>query len=101
VIIFMIKRKFTLGDKWKAILQDFVRKTDFSNEKYKIIQNRLKSCVENINDGYGDMLTKCITQSLPEIKISFNDKLLENYTSVLKPNQIVVDSFTIDSLRKK
>jgi hypothetical protein len=38
---------------------------------------------------------------LPPLNINFNDKLLEDFIGALKPNQLVIDTFTIDSLKKR
>ncbi|XP_054163853.1 tyrosine-protein kinase Fer-like [Oppia nitens] len=38
---------------------------------------------------------------LPQINVKFNDNLLEDYVGALKPNQLIIDTFTIDSLNLK
>ncbi len=50
---------------------------------------------------YGDLRGKLSKQSLPPLNINFNDKLLEDFIGALKPNQLVIDTFTIDSLKKR
>jgi len=59
------------------------------------VENMIKSNI------YGDLRGKLSKQSLPALNINFNDKLLEDFIGALKPNQLVIDTFTIDSLKKR
>ncbi len=67
------------------------------------MQNQLRHNVENMikSNIYGDLRGKLSKQSLPPLNINFNDKLLEDFIGALKPNQLVIDTFTIDSLKKR
>jgi hypothetical protein len=59
------------------------------------VENMIKSNI------YGDLRGKLSKQPLPPLNINFNDKLLEDFIGALKPNQLVIDTFTIDSLKKR
>lgn len=80
-----------------------MEKTDLTQEKYRRLQNRLKNSVDNLiqTNIYGDIRGKLSKPVLPQLNIAFNDKLLDDYIGALKPNQLVIDSFTIDSLKER
>lgn len=63
----------------------------------------MRNCVEEIikDNIYGEFKLKIATQTLPQIMISFDGNLLDEYVGALKANQLVVDTFTFDSLKKK
>ena len=91
------------GEKWNNILLKYVDKTDITQEKYRRLQNRLKNSVENIirTNIYGDIKGKLSKPVLPQLNIAFNEKLLDDYVGALKPNQLVIDTFTFDSLKQR
>ena len=80
-----------------------MEKTDLTQEKYRRLQNKLKNRVESLiqNNIYGDLRGKLSKSILPVLTINFNEKLLEDYIGALKPNQLIIDTFTIDSLKER
>ena len=81
----------------------YVEKTDLTQEKYRRLQNKLKNKVEAMiqTNIYGDLRGKLSKSVLPPLSINFNENLLEDYIGALKPNQLIIDTFTVDSLKQR
>ncbi|XP_077276596.1 tyrosine-protein kinase Fer isoform X3 [Temnothorax americanus] len=90
---------------WKGILQDIVKYTDFTTEKFLEIHERVLKAVDNIKpiEEYRDFIGKhkYITRPASPIRFTFDENLVDDTSGKLSPNKLTVDNLTIDWLRSR
>ncbi|CAG9579903.1 unnamed protein product [Danaus chrysippus] len=88
---------------WKGILLEVVQRADFTSEKFKEIQNKVESVVQNLrpHEEYKEFIEKY--KSPPQMPITFNfdESLVEDTSGKLQPNQLTVDNLTVEWLKEK
>ncbi|XP_024886008.1 tyrosine-protein kinase Fer isoform X2 [Temnothorax curvispinosus] len=88
---------------WKGILQDIVKYTDFTTEKFLEIHERVLKAVDNIKpiEEYRDFIGKHKTRPASPIRFTFDENLVDDTSGKLSPNKLTVDNLTIDWLRSR
>ncbi|XP_020291804.1 tyrosine-protein kinase Fer isoform X4 [Pseudomyrmex gracilis] len=88
---------------WKGILQDIVKYSDFTTEKFLEIHNRVQKAVDNIKpmEEYRDFIGKHKTRPASPIRFTFDENLVDDTSGKLSPNKLTVDNLTIDWLRSR
>ncbi|XP_071577485.1 tyrosine-protein kinase Fer isoform X2 [Temnothorax nylanderi] len=88
---------------WKGILQDIVKYTDFTTEKFLEIHVRVLKAVDNIKpiEEYRDFIGKHKTRPASPIRFTFDENLVDDTSGKLSPNKLTVDNLTIDWLRSR
>ncbi|XP_014208702.1 tyrosine-protein kinase Fer isoform X2 [Copidosoma floridanum] len=96
-----IHQDFTIT--WKGILQEIVKYTDFTNEKFLEIYARMKKAVDVVKpiDEYKDFIGKHRTRPASPIRFTFDENLVNDTSGKLLPNKLTVDNLTIDWLRNR
>ncbi|XP_043273873.1 tyrosine-protein kinase Fer isoform X2 [Venturia canescens] len=96
-----IHQEFIVG--WKAILQDTVKYSDFTNEKFREIHTRMQTGVDSIKpvEEYRDFIGKHRTRPASPLRFTFDDNLVDDTSGKLLPNKLTVDNLTIDWLRSR
>ncbi|XP_048512677.1 tyrosine-protein kinase Fer isoform X2 [Athalia rosae] len=86
---------------WKNILQDIVKYSDFTTEKFLEIHTRMEKAVEAIKpiDEYKDFIGKHRTRPASPMRFTFEENLVDDTSGKLLPNKLTVDNLTIDWLR--
>ncbi|XP_032516125.1 tyrosine-protein kinase Fer isoform X2 [Danaus plexippus] len=88
---------------WKGILLEVVQRADFTSEKFREIQNKVESVVQNLRpqEEYKEFIEKY--KSPPQMPITFNfdESLVEDTSGKLQPNQLTVDNLTVEWLKEK
>ncbi|XP_046418972.1 tyrosine-protein kinase Fer isoform X2 [Neodiprion fabricii] len=88
---------------WKSILQDIVKYSDFTTEKFLEIHTRMEKAVDTIKpiDEYKDFIGKHRTRPASPIRFTFEENLIDDTSGKLLPNKLTVDNLTIDWLRSR
>ncbi|XP_053979193.1 tyrosine-protein kinase Fer isoform X2 [Hylaeus volcanicus] len=88
---------------WKAILQDIVKYSDFTTDKFQEIHVRMQKAVDFVKpvDEYRDFIGKHRTQPASPIRFTFDENLVDDTSGKLLPNKLTVDNLTIDWLRNR
>ncbi|XP_028046995.1 tyrosine-protein kinase Fer isoform X2 [Monomorium pharaonis] len=88
---------------WKGILQDIVKYTDFTTEKFLEIHVRVLKAVDGIKpiEEYRDFIGKHKTRPASPIRFTFDENLVDDTSGKLKSNKLTVDNLTIDWLRSR
>ncbi|KAJ8675221.1 hypothetical protein QAD02_011007 [Eretmocerus hayati] len=96
-----IHQEFVIA--WKGILQDIVKYSDFTNEKFQEIHSRMKKAVETVKpiEEYKDFIGKHKTRPASPIRFVFDENLVDDTSGKLLPNKLTVDNLTIDWLRNR
>ncbi|KMQ93859.1 tyrosine-protein kinase fps85d [Lasius niger] len=86
---------------WKGILQDIVKYSDFTTEKFLEIHVRVQKIVDSIKpiEEYRDFIGKHKPAS--PIRFTFDENLVDDTSGKLSPNKLTVDNLTIDWLRSR
>ncbi|XP_067209784.1 tyrosine-protein kinase Fer isoform X2 [Linepithema humile] len=88
---------------WKGILQDIVKYSDFTTEKFLEIHVRVQKAVDSIKpiEEYRDFIGKHKTRPASPIRFTFDENLVDESSGKLSPNKLTVDNLTIDWLRSR
>ncbi|XP_011251363.2 tyrosine-protein kinase Fer isoform X2 [Camponotus floridanus] len=88
---------------WRGILQDIVKYSDFSTEKFLDIHVRVQKIVDSIKpiEEYRDFIGKHKTRPASPIRFTFDENLVDDTSGKLLPNKLTVDNLTIDWLRSR
>jgi len=91
-------------DRWKMILQDIYRCTNMASPKCQDLQSKIEKSINGIksSEEYSEFIERNKTSPPKPISFKFDQNLInDNSQSKLKPNEIIVDDLTVDSLRLK
>ncbi|KAK0182862.1 hypothetical protein PV327_000951 [Microctonus hyperodae] len=88
---------------WKRILQDTVKYSDFTTEKFLEIHARMRAAVDSIKplEEYKDFITKHRTRPASPLRLTFDENLVDDTSGKLLPYKLTVDNLTIDWLRSR
>ncbi|CAF4820434.1 unnamed protein product [Pieris macdunnoughi] len=88
---------------WKGILLEVVQRSDFSTDKFKEIQGKTETTVQNLKpqEEYKDFMEKYKSPSLSSVTFTFDESLVEDTSGKLQPNQLTVDNLTVEWLKEK
>ncbi|XP_034173777.1 tyrosine-protein kinase Fer isoform X2 [Osmia lignaria lignaria] len=88
---------------WKAILQDIVKYSDFTTDKFQEIHLRMQKAVDSVKpvEEYKDFIGKHRTRPTSPIRFTFDENLVDDTSGKLLPNKLTVDNLTIDWLRNR
>ncbi|XP_046967353.1 tyrosine-protein kinase Fer isoform X3 [Vanessa cardui] len=88
---------------WKGILMEVVQRSDFGTEKFKDIQNKIESSVQNLRpqEEYKEFFEKYRSPPSTPISFNFDESLVEDTSGKLQPNQLTVDNLTVEWLKEK
>ncbi|XP_015590030.1 tyrosine-protein kinase Fer isoform X2 [Cephus cinctus] len=88
---------------WKGILQEMVKYSDFTTEKFLEIHTRMQKAVDSIKpiEEYKDFIGKHRTRQASPIRFVFDENLVDDTSGKLLPNKLTVDNLTIDWLRSR
>ncbi|XP_026485575.1 tyrosine-protein kinase Fer isoform X3 [Vanessa tameamea] len=88
---------------WKGILMEVVQRSDFGTEKFKEIQNKIESSVQNLRpqEEYKEFIEKYRSPPSTPISFNFDESLVEDTSGKLQPNQLTVDNLTVEWLKEK
>ncbi|XP_033224722.1 tyrosine-protein kinase Fer isoform X3 [Belonocnema kinseyi] len=84
-------------------MQDIVKYSDFTTEKFLEIHTRMRKVVDTIKpiEEYKDFVGKHRTRPASPIRFTFDENLVEDTSGKLQPNKLTVDNLTIDWLRNR
>lgn len=91
-------------DRWKMILQDIYRCTNMASPKCQDLHSKIEKSINCIksSEEYSEFIERNKTSPPKPISFKFDQNLLiDNSQNKLKPNEIIVDDLTVDSLRLK
>ncbi|XP_068624353.1 tyrosine-protein kinase Fer isoform X2 [Battus philenor] len=88
---------------WKAILLEVVQRSDFSTDKFREIQSKVESTIQNLKpqDEYKEFMEKYKSPPSTPITFTFDESLVEDTSGKLQPNQLTVDNLTVEWLKEK
>ncbi|CAG4982707.1 unnamed protein product [Parnassius apollo] len=88
---------------WKAILLEVVQRSDFSTDKFRDIQSKVESTIQNLKpqDEYKEFMEKYKSPPSTPITFTFDESLVEDTSGKLQPNQLTVDNLTVEWLKEK
>ncbi|XP_012239674.1 tyrosine-protein kinase Fer isoform X2 [Bombus impatiens] len=88
---------------WKTILQDIVKYSDFTTDKFQEIHRRMQKAVDSVKpvEEYRDFIGKHRTRPASPIRFVFDENLVDDTSGKLLPNKLTVDNLTIDWLRNR
>ncbi|CAH2981717.1 unnamed protein product [Chilo suppressalis] len=88
---------------WKGILLEVVQRGDFSTEKFREIQSKIETTVQNIRpqDEYKEFLEKYRSPPSTPVVFTFDESLVDDTSGKLQPNQLTVDNLTVEWLKEK
>ncbi|XP_023943526.1 tyrosine-protein kinase Fer isoform X1 [Bicyclus anynana] len=88
---------------WKGILVEVVQRSDFSTDKFREIQSKVESTVQNLRpqDEYKEFMEKYKSPPSTPITFNFDESLVEDTSGKLQPNQLTVDNLTVEWLKEK
>ncbi|KAM3966984.1 tyrosine-protein kinase Fer isoform 2-T2 [Aphomia sociella] len=88
---------------WKGILLEVVQRSDFSTDKFREIQSKVESTIQNLRpqDEYKEFIEKYKTPPSTPIVFTFDESLVEDTSGKLQPNQLTVDNLTVEWLKEK
>lgn len=87
----------------KTILQDIVKYSDFTTDKFQEIHRRMQKAVDCVKpvEEYRDFIGKHRTRPASPIRFIFDENLVDDTSGKLLPNKLTVDNLTIDWLRNR
>ncbi|KAL0831943.1 hypothetical protein ABMA28_001454 [Loxostege sticticalis] len=88
---------------WKGILLEVVQRSDFSTDKFREIQSKIETTVQNLRpqDEYKEFIEKYKSPPSTPITFTFDESLVEDTSGKLQPNQLTVDNLTVEWLKEK
>ena len=88
---------------WKSILQDMVKYSDFTTDKFQEVHLRMQEAVDSVKpvEEYRDFVGKHRTRPASPIRFVFDENLIDDTSGKLLPNKLTVDNLTIDWLRNQ
>ncbi|XP_052748522.1 tyrosine-protein kinase Fer isoform X1 [Galleria mellonella] len=88
---------------WKGILLEVVQRSDFSTDKFREIQTKVESTIQNLRpqDEYKEFIEKYKSPPSTPIVFTFDESLVEDTSGKLQPNQLTVDNLTVEWLKEK
>ncbi|XP_059053619.1 tyrosine-protein kinase Fer isoform X1 [Achroia grisella] len=88
---------------WKSILLEVVQRSDFSTDKFREIQSKIESTIQNLRpqDEYKEFIEKYKSPPSTPIVFTFDESLVEDTSGKLQPNQLTVDNLTVEWLKEK
>ncbi|XP_028026119.1 tyrosine-protein kinase Fer isoform X2 [Bombyx mandarina] len=88
---------------WKGILLEVVQRSDYSTEKFREIQTKVETTVQNLRpqDEYKEFLEKYKSPPSTPVIFTFDESLVEDTSGKLQPNQLTVDNLTVEWLKEK
>ncbi|CAK1543921.1 unnamed protein product [Leptosia nina] len=88
---------------WKGILLEVVQRSDFSTDKFKEIQSKSETTVQNLKpqEEYRDFMEKYKSPPSTPVTFTFDESLVEDTSGKLQPNQLTVDNLTVEWLKEK
>ncbi|XP_028161885.1 tyrosine-protein kinase Fer isoform X6 [Ostrinia nubilalis] len=88
---------------WKGILLEVVQRSDFSTDKFREIQSKIETTVQNLRpqDEYKEFIEKYKSPPSTPISFTFDESLVEDTSGKLQPNQLTVDNLTVEWLKEK
>ncbi|XP_045767845.1 tyrosine-protein kinase Fer isoform X3 [Maniola jurtina] len=88
---------------WKGILLEVVQRSDFSTDKFREIQTKVESTVQNLRpqDEYKEFMEKYKSPPSTPITFNFDESLVDDTSGKLQPNQLTVDNLTVEWLKEK
>ncbi|XP_078037959.1 tyrosine-protein kinase Fer isoform X4 [Augochlora pura] len=88
---------------WKAILQDVVKYSDFTTDKFQELHLRMQKAVDVVKpmEECRDFMGEHRTRSASPIRFTFDENLVDDTSGKLLPNKLTVDNLTIDWLRNR
>ncbi|KOB67757.1 Tyrosine-protein kinase Fps85D, partial [Operophtera brumata] len=88
---------------WKGILLEVVQRSDYSTEKFREIQTKIETTVQNLRpqDEYKEFIEKYKSPSPTPMTFTFDESLVEDTSGKLQPNQLTVDNLTVEWLKEK
>uniref|UniRef100_U5EPN0 Tyrosine-protein kinase n=1 Tax=Corethrella appendiculata TaxID=1370023 RepID=U5EPN0_9DIPT len=88
---------------WRNLINDVAKLGDFTSEKFKEIQNRIETNVNNINpaEEYREFTEKHKTSPTTPVIFQFDESLIEDTLGKLQANTLTVDNLTVDWLKTK
>ncbi|XP_034828381.1 tyrosine-protein kinase Fer isoform X2 [Maniola hyperantus] len=88
---------------WKGILVEVVQRSDFSTDKFREIQTKVESTVQNLRpqDEYKEFMEKYKSPPSTPITFNFDESLVDDTSGKLQPNQLTVDNLTVEWLKEK
>ncbi|XP_076672731.1 tyrosine-protein kinase Fer isoform X3 [Andrena cerasifolii] len=88
---------------WKTILQDMVKYSDFTTDKFQEVHLRMQEAVDSVKpvEEYRDFVGKHRTRPASPIRFVFDENLIDDTSGKLLPNKLTVDNLTIDWLRNQ
>lgn len=88
---------------WKGILLEVVQRGDFSTEKFREIQTKIETTVQNLRpqDEYKEFIEKYKSPPSTPVTFTFDESLVEDTSGKLQPNQLTVDNLTVEWLKEK
>ncbi|KAG6441774.1 tyrosine-protein kinase Fer isoform X2 [Manduca sexta] len=88
---------------WKGILLEVVQRSDFSTEKFREIQTKVETTIQNLRpqDEYKEFIEKYKTPPSTPVLFTFDESLVEDTSGKLQPNQLTVDNLTVEWLKEK
>ncbi|XP_044589788.1 tyrosine-protein kinase Fer isoform X1 [Cotesia glomerata] len=103
----LLRRQQTIHEEfivaWKRILQNTVKYSDFTSEKFQEIHARVQAAVDSIKplEEYKDFIGKHRTRPASPLRFTFDENLVDDTSGKLLPNKLTVDNLTIDWLRSR
>ncbi|XP_061704531.1 tyrosine-protein kinase Fer isoform X3 [Cydia pomonella] len=88
---------------WKNILLEVVQRSDFNTDKFREIQSKVDSTVQNLkpHEEYKEFLEKYKSPPSTPVSFTFDESLVEDTSGKLQPNQLTVDNLTVEWLKEK
>ncbi|XP_066594620.1 tyrosine-protein kinase Fer isoform X1 [Prorops nasuta] len=88
---------------WKGILQDIVKYSDFTTDKFQEIHTRMQKAVDTVKpiEEYREFIGKHRTRPASPIRFIFDENLVDDTSGKLLPNKLTVDNLTVDWLKSR
>ncbi|XP_045496190.1 tyrosine-protein kinase Fer isoform X2 [Colias croceus] len=88
---------------WKGVLLEVVQRSDFSTDKFKEIQSKTETTVQNLRpqEEYKEFMEKYKSPPSTPVIFAFDESLVEDTSGKLQPNQLTVDNLTVEWLKEK
>ncbi|XP_041968249.1 tyrosine-protein kinase Fer isoform X3 [Aricia agestis] len=88
---------------WKGILLEVVQRSDFSTDKFREIQSKIETSIQNLRpqDEYKEFMEKYKSPPSTPIPFTFDESLVDDTSGKLQPNQLTVDNLTVEWLKEK
>ncbi|XP_073952559.1 tyrosine-protein kinase Fer isoform X2 [Choristoneura fumiferana] len=88
---------------WKGILLEVVQRSDFNTDKFKEIQSKAETTVQNLrpHEEYKEFIEKYKSPPSSPVSFIFDESLVEDTSGKLQPNQLTVDNLTVEWLKEK